>query len=199
MIKYNFEILRKIFHLSSLWIPFLYFYLSTKMMLVILLPLTIISIIIEVSRKLSPELNKVINNLIGGIMRDKEEESISGATYLLIASTISVILFNKEVAILALTVLMISDSFAALIGRKYGKVSFLGKTLEGSLSFFLSGMAVYCFLVIFCDFTLPLNVSTFAIFSATIVELFAKKLRLDDNLAIPLSIGLVFELVSIVS
>lgn len=199
MIKYNFEILRKIFHLSSLWIPFLYFYLSTKMMLVILLPLTIISIIIEVSRKLSPELNKVINNLIGGIMRDKEEESISGATYLLIASTISVILFNKEVAILALTVLMISDSFAALIGRKYGKVSFLDKTLEGSLSFFISGMAVYCFLVMFGDFTLPLNVSTFAIFSTTIVELFAKKLRLDDNLAIPLSIGLVFELVSIVS
>lgn len=199
MIKYNSEILRKIFHLSSLWIPILYSYISTKKMLVILLPLTIISIIIEVSRKFSPELNKLIDEFIGSIMRDKEKGGISGATYLLIASSFSIAFFDKEVAILALTVLMISDSFAALIGRKYGRISFFDKTLEGSLSFFISGMAVYCFLIAFCDFTLPLNVSMFAIFSTTIVELFSKKIHLDDNLTIPLSIGLVFKLVSIVS
>lgn len=198
MIKYSSEILRKAFHLSSLWMPILYLYISTRLMLYILVPLTVIAVIVEILRKISPELNRLINSTISSIMRDKEKKSVSGATYLLIAASFSVFFFNKEVAILALSILMISDSCAALIGRRYGKIRILDKTLEGSLSFFISGIAVYYFLMIFCGFSLPLSISMFAIFSTTIVELFSKKIYLDDNLTIPLTIGLVFSLVSFV-
>lgn len=199
MIKYNSEILRKIFHLSSLWMPILYLYISTKTMLIILLPLTMIAVVVEASRKISPELNNLINNSIGSIMRDKEKKSLSGATCLLIAASVSVLFFTKEVAIFALSTLMISDACAALIGRKFGKIHVLDKTLEGALSFFVSGVAVYYILVMLCELPLSFNVSMFAIFSTTIVELFSKKIHLDDNLTIPLSIGMVFELLSFVS
>ena len=180
MIQYRSEIFRKLFHLSSLWIPILYFYVTNKAMLTILLSLTTMAFLVEFSRKISPELNDLINNSIGNIMRVQEQKSLSGATYLLIAASLSVALFSKEVAILALSVLMISDSCAALVGRKFGRI-----------------LIVYYFLVIVCDFTLPLNISLLAIFSATMTELFVKKFcSLDDNFTIPLSIGLVFLLTS---
>ena len=197
MIQYRSEIFRKLFHLSSLWIPILYFYVTNKAMLTILLSLTTMAFLVEFSRKISPELNDLINNSIGNIMRVQEQKSLSGATYLLIAASLSVALFSKEVAILALSVLMISDSCAALVGRKFGRIHIFDKTLEGSVSFFISGVIVYYFLVIVCDFTLPLNISLLAIFSATMTELFVKKFcSLDDNFTIPLSIGLVFLLTS---
>lgn len=196
MIKYNSEILRKIFHLSSLWIPMLYLYVTAQTMITILFPLTAISLLIEGIRKISPELNNLINNTIGNIMREEERNSFSGATYLLIAATLTVLIFSKEVAILALSVLMISDSVAALVGRKFGKIHIFDKSLEGSLGFFISGVMVYYFLVTFCDVILPPNISLLAIFSATIAELFAKRTHLDDNLVIPLSLGLTFNLAS---
>ncbi len=200
MIQYRSEIFRKLFHLSSLWIPILYLYVTNKMMLTILLSLTTIALLIEFSRNISSELNDLINNSIGNIMRIQERKSLSGATYLLISASLSVALFSKEVAILALSILMISDSCAALVGRRFGKIHIFDKTLEGSVSFFISGVVVYYFLMIVCDFALPLNISLLAIFSATITELFVKKLfSLDDNFTIPLSIGLVFMLMSFTS
>ncbi len=50
-------------------------------------------------------------------------------------------------------------------------------------------MAIYYVLVTFYGFSLPLILSMFAIFSGTIAELVAKKIKLDDNFIIPLAIG----------
>lgn len=194
MIQYNSEISRKIVHLSSLWIPILYFFSTAKIMLVILGSLSLIALIVEISRKISPELNALIDQALGKIMRGSEKNSISGATYLLLSASLSILLFDKEVAIFALTILIISDTCAALIGRKFGQHKIFEKTLEGSLGFFLSAVIVYYFLVILGDFALPLRASLLAIFSATILELFAQKIRLDDNLIVPLIVGLVFSI-----
>jgi len=194
MIQYNSEISRKIVHLSSLWIPILYFFSTAKIMLVILGSLSLIAVIVEISRKISPELNALIDQALGKIMRGSEKNSISGATYLLLSASLSILLFDKEVAIFALTILIISDTCAALIGRKFGQHKIFEKSLEGSLGFFLSAVIVYYFLVILGDFALPLRASLLAIFSATILELFAQKIRLDDNLVVPLVVGLVFSI-----
>ena len=45
-------------------------------------------------------------------------------------------------------------------------------------------------LLSFHHFNIPLKQALLAIFAATLTELFAKKIHLDDNLAIPLTIGL---------
>ncbi len=190
MIKYNQEIIRKFTHLSSLWIPILYLHSTTAIMLKILLPLTILAIIIEFSRKYISKLNHFINYLIGAIMREHEQKSFVGATYLFISSTLTIALFNKEIAIFALTILVVSDTCAALIGRKFGKTKLLDKSLEGSLSFAVSALLIYYYYINVYHFDLPLIQAILAIFAATIVELFANKIRLDDNFLIPLVIGL---------
>ncbi len=197
MIKFNAEIARKAVHLSSLWIPALYLYTTKNTMLSILLPLALIAITIDFSRRFIPQLNNLINHFIGHMMRDEEKElfAFSGATNMLIAASLTVAIFNQGIAILALSILMISDSFAAIVGRKFGKIRLVsGKSLEGSLSFAASAIMVYYFFKICYHYTLPLDLSLLAIFVATIAELFAKKIHLDDNFIIPLVIGMVLSL-----
>lgn len=191
MIKYNEEIIRKLIHISSLWIPFLYLYSTTALMLKILLPLTITAIFIDFSRKYIPKLNQLIHNLIGNIMRSHEQNSFAGATYLFISSTLTIAFFSKEIAIFALTILMISDMLAAIIGRKFGKTALFEKSLEGSLSFIISALFIYYYFITIYNFNLPLKQSLLAILAATIAELFAKKIHLDDNFAIPLAVSLI--------
>ena len=194
MIKFYAEIARKTIHLSSLWIPFLYLYSTQKTMLLILLPLTFLVLVIDISRRFLPALNYIVTKLFDYMMRQKEKEdfAFSGATYMLCAASLTISLFSQEVAIFALTILMISDSCAALIGRKFGRINLMDKTLEGSLSFIFSAILIYFFYRVFYQFSLPLSIALLAIFMASIVELFTKKIYIDDNFTIPLTIGLVF-------
>jgi dolichol kinase len=146
--QYIKEIKRKAIHLSSLWIPIVYLYTDKSLMLSLLIPLSIISLIIDLTRRYIGSLNKFINDIIGDLMRDDEKTSasLSGATYLFMSSTLAIFIFAKEVAIFALLILMISDSFAALIGKRIGRIKILDKSLEGSISFALSSKVKPCFL-----------------------------------------------------
>ncbi|MEK6733970.1 MAG: hypothetical protein AABY27_02550 [Pseudomonadota bacterium] len=191
MLKFKEEILRKLVHFSSLWIPFLYFYNSTAFMLRILISLSILALSLDISKKFIPSLNILIKKLMGSIMREEEKSSnsLSGATYLLVASTLTIAFFPKEIAIFSLSILVISDSMAAIIGKKYGRIHFMNKSLEGSLSFAASAYAIYYYFANYLEFNLPFKATLIAIFFGTIAEAFAKKIHLDDNLLIPLSIS----------
>tara|TARA_B100000676_G_C18075605_1_gene847421 strand:+ start:2111 stop:2377 length:267 start_codon:yes stop_codon:yes gene_type:complete len=81
----------------------------------------------------------------------------------------------------------ISDSFAALVGVKYGKTKIYGKkSLEGSFSFFISTIII---LYMFMN-----NLSTieyiYISLLITLVELFSFH-RINDNLTIPVFAALV--------
>jgi dolichol kinase len=194
MLKYKEELARKLIHLSSIWIPLLYLHSTTALVLRILLPLTIIAIIIDLSRRYIPKLNKLVNHIVGKLMRDHEKKTFSGATYLYISSTLTIAFFSKEIAIFALTILIISDAFAAAIGHRFGQIRIFNKSLEGSLSFAVSAFAIYYFFSYYYNFDLPLKQSLLAIFAATMAELFAKKIHLDDNFSIPLAASLILVL-----
>jgi dolichol kinase len=192
MTKYYTELARKIIHLSSLWIPLFYLNASEITMLKILFPLLCVALIIDYGRRFVKPIDDLVKKYLGQIMRDEEKDRkvLTGATYMLMASVLTIMFFSKEVAIFALTVLIISDATAALVGKRFGRIRFFDKSLEGSISFAVSAILVYYFYVEIFYFSLPLGKSLLVIMVATIVELFAKKLRLDDNLAIPLVIGI---------
>lgn len=197
MINFYAEIARKSIHLSSIWIPFAYLYASRELMLSILIPLAVLALAIDFSRRFFPSLNKLINHYLGYMMRSEEKEqfAFSGATNLLAAASLTIVIFSQEIAIFALSVLMISDSCAAIVGRKIGKLYLVGsKSIEGSVSFFVSSIMVYYFFNICYSFSLPFKLSLISMFASMIVELFAKKIRIDDNFAIPLVIGAVLSL-----
>jgi dolichol kinase len=147
-IGYKSEVFRKLIHLFSLSIPTVYYFITKELALSILIPLTVFSLLIDYGRYYSKTLSDIVDKVFGFIMRKHEKDSkkknLNGATYVLLSAVIVILIFPKVFVITAFAVLIIGDSTAALIGRKYGKTKFLLKSLEGTLAFFVSS----CFVVL---------------------------------------------------
>lgn len=192
---YKKEIKRKSLHLSSLWIPFLCFLLPKEKMVFLLTIVTTVVVIADIGRHYSLYLANLFYTIFGNLLRPHELTSkqvkLTGASYVMLASLLVVVLFHQLIAITALGVLMVSDSCAALVGRRYGKKLLVGeKTLLGTLAFILSGWGV----VLVIGNLFPIGLSYFivagiAVCIGAIAELFAKKWHIDDNFIVPLAIG----------
>ena len=89
--------------------------------------------------------------------------------------------------------MLISDSASALIGRKFGKIKILSKSLEGSIAFFVSGIATVSLISYLTNQSINFWIaSVFAVLVATIIELISKDIiKIDDNLSIVLTMTLV--------
>lgn len=193
-IPYKQELLRKAVHLTSLLIPVLYIPMSKPLALKILIPIAIVALLGDVLRHFVAPAQTIVKKYFGAMMREHELDEnrfiLNGATYVLFAACVSIILFPKIIAITAFTVLIISDLSAALIGRKFGNHSFFDKSLEGTLAFIISAILIV--------FIIGMNAGapwTFFVAGAAggiaggIIEAAAIKLKLDDNFAIPLTVG----------
>lgn len=126
--------------------------------------------------------NEYILGILGKITRGFEKHSISGATYFIAGCFFVTVLFSKNIAISGMLVLIFSDTFAAIIGINYGKHKIVGnKSVEGS--------AAFCISSLIAGQVMGFNITSCALasFGATVVELFAKRLYIDDNLLIPVT------------
>ena len=136
---------------------------------------------------------KVFYDIFGFLLREHEvdhkKRNLNGATYVFISALICVIIFPKVFFITAFSILIISDTVAALIGRKFGKHKFLAKSFEGTLSFFISAS-----IVVFFTPKIEGNMTEYLIgFAAAFVGAIVENISFgfaDDNLSIPLSVGL---------
>jgi dolichol kinase len=191
-IQYKDELFRKLIHLTSLSIPIIYYFISTETASIILGILAGLALIIDLGRYLHPEIGKVFYKFFGFLLREHEldhkKRNLNGATYVLISALISVLIFPKVIFISAFSILIISDSLAALVGRKFGKHQFLSKSLEGTLTFFISACIVILFTPKVGGFFEEYLIGFIAAFVGAIVENISFKL-VDDNLSIPLSVG----------
>lgn len=145
-IDYKSEVVRKLIHLFSLSIPTVYYFITKELALTILIPLTVFSLLIDYGRYYNKTLSELVDKVFGFMMRKHEKDSkkknLNGATYVLLSAVIVIVLFPKVFVVTAFAVLIIGDSTAALIGRKFGKTKFLLKSLEGTLAFFVSSCIV---------------------------------------------------------
>jgi dolichol kinase len=192
-IHYRDEVVRKLIHLFSLSIPIIYYFIPQSTAIIILSVFTLVAILMDVSRFMSPKIGRYFNLLFGFLLRkhelDKKKRNLNGATYVLIAALLSVILFPKVIFLTAFPILIISDSTAALIGRKWGKHKFLAKSLEGTLAFFISASIV----VLFTPKLLVGSITEYMIgILAAAIGAFVENISFgyaDDNLSIPISVG----------
>ena len=184
------ELKRKAIHLASLSIP-LGYYLSPDAWQRdwerALLAAVLVSLAIEVFRLNHPRTRNVFRHFFGELLRNHEEVSLLGSTYLLMACLLSIHLFAKPIAVLALAFLIVGDTMAAIVGKTLGRTPIFGKTLEGSLACFL-----VCFGLTLLVPDVPLPVGLVGALVATIFELLP--VPLDDNFRIPLSAGFAMEL-----
>ncbi|HET9951349.1 MAG TPA: SEC59/DGK1/VTE5 family protein [Candidatus Eisenbacteria bacterium] len=184
------ELKRKAIHLASLAIPVGY-YLSPASWYVwwerALLASVILSLAIEVFRLNHPRTRHIFRHFFGELLRNHEEATLLGSTYLLIACLLSIHLFPKPVAVLALSFLIVGDTMAAIVGKWIGRVRIFGKTLEGSLACFA---VCYGLTAVMPGIPFPVGLVGAAV--ATVFELLP--IPLDDNFRIPLSAGFAMEL-----
>lgn len=192
-IDYKDELLRKGIHLCSLSIPVIYYFITRELALSILVPLVIFSLVADLSRYYFPSFGNFFYKVFGFLLRDHEKDhlkkNLNGATYVLIAAAITVLIFPKVIAVSAFAILIVSDISAALVGRRFGKVKFLSKSLEGTLAFFVSA----CIVIIFAPKVEGLALEYLIGFTAAFVGAIAENISFgyaDDNLTIPLSVGI---------
>ena len=192
-IHYRDEILRKLIHLCSLSIPVIYYFIPRNTALVILGIMTAIALFLDLGRYLSAAIGKLFYKFFGFLLRqhelDHKKRTLTGATYVLLSALICILIFPKIIVVTSFAILIISDTMAALIGRRFGKHKFLFKSLEGTLAFFLSGIVVVLLSpkieYLFSEYMIGIVSAGFG----AIIENVSFGLT-DDNLVIPISIGI---------
>jgi dolichol kinase len=192
-INYRDEIVRKLIHLCSLSIPIIYYFIPRSDAILILGILTAAALIIDFSRYFSPSAAKIFYKMFGFLLREHEidnhKKNLNGATYVLMSALICVIILPKVLFVTAFSILIISDTLAALIGRKYGKIKFISKSLEGTLTFFISASVVVLFTPKVEGVAAEYMIGIAASLIGAIVENISFGFA-DDNLTIPIAVGL---------
>jgi len=193
-IGYKEEVVRKLIHFCSLSIPIIYYFIPRDTAIIIIGIFTFAFLIADVSRYLFPTIGNFFYFIFGFLLRkherDDKKKNLNGATYVFISALACVIIFPKVIFITGFAILIISDSMAALIGRRFGKNKFLFKSREGTLAFLVSAIVVVLFTPKVEYKMIEYFIGFFAAGIGAIVENISFGFA-DDNLSIPLSIGIV--------
>ncbi len=191
-INYRDELVRKLIHLCSLSIPIIYYFIARSEAIIILSIFTFFAVVLDLSRYFHPSIGKIFYKVFGFLLRkhelDIKKKNLNGATYVFISALLCVILFPKVLFITGFSILIVSDSVAALIGRKFGKHKFLSKSFEGTLAFFISASIVVFFTPKIEGVATEYLIGIIAALIGAIVENISFGFA-DDNLTIPISIG----------
>jgi dolichol kinase len=183
------EILRKLTHTGALSIPIIYYFSSQLLILTLLAGAFAISLLIDLLRFFGHDKSKsLIYRYFGLIIRPHEKANFTGATYILASSVLTILIFDKSIAILAIAFIVVGDTAGAIVGRIWGRKRYRNKTLEGSASFFVA-----CCIVALLVPGIPWWVKIAGAFVATVVEAFT--IYVDDNLTVPLISGALMQLI----
>jgi dolichol kinase len=191
-IDYKDELVRKLIHLFSLSIPIIYYFIPKSTAAIILGSLAAFAISLDLSRYFLPQIGKIFYKLFGFLLRhhevDSDKKNLNGATYVLLSAIFGVLVFPKIIFITAFSILIIGDTMAALIGRKFGKHKFLFKSFEGTLAFLISSSIVILFTPKVGYFYEEYIIGFVVAFVGAIIENVSSK-YVDDNFSIPFAVG----------
>ena len=174
------ELFRKLIHLSGIAIPFLTNFINKEIIIYSLALLIVFYIISELLRHhgLSTIL---ISKITKKAQRYTETRNIIfGPVLLGIGILLTLLLFEYNIYTPSILIVSISDTLSALVGLRFGKhriFKSVYSTIEGSLAFFFSALAI---LIFFCPFYAAITTAIIA----TVIEIIP--IYNLDNIAIPL-------------
>lgn len=185
------EILRKLFHIlfGTLFLILIY-YFETNLSLKIITILFVIGLILAILIKKGFR-NEKIDYILELVERNHEKHFPGKAALIFFLSIIILIYFFIDYPIIIIAsfgTLIFADSFAALIGKKFGKIVLLNKknykkTLEGTLACLIVSLI---WLLLFY----PIQIAIIAAIIATIIEF----LPINDNFSMPLIVAIIIKL-----
>lgn len=129
------------------------------------------------------------------LVKPKESETSVDGFNLVLASIVAIHLFSAPIALVAILIAIIGDTFST-IGGIYGTMKVFPKTNNKTT---WEGI----FLTLLANFFISGSILGFGLFplilavSGVVIETYAT--RLDDNLAIPLGVGLIGELILLIT
>lgn len=146
----------------------------------------------EIARRRSSWVNSVLMAAFRPFAHPHEAWRINSATWFTSSLVLLALTGRPLVASTGLVVLALADPAAAVVGRRFGTIKLVnGRSLQGSLAFFVvGGLGALAFLAWRYPSLGPVPVASMALAGSAggaIAELFAR--RVDDNLAIPVSVA----------
>jgi len=190
--SYTAEIKRKTLHLIALIIPFGMWWLGPPLALYVVGTGALVAVAADTIRAYSSAFNDWIRWIFGPLMRTEELPEVgdgvtyNGATCVLVGAALLALLFPLRVAVPILTMTMLADAAAALVGRRLGRHPWgtLSATVEGSTAFVITGLAVILWFP-----ALALGPTVASVLVAAVVE--ALPAPINDNIRVPLTAALV--------
>jgi dolichol kinase len=186
-------LLRKTWRLCGIIFPLAYYFGNKKITLMAVFLFLGTFLLIEFLRFSIPVLNKRVISTFGYLFKETEKKRLFTTTTFLISFLITVLLFRKDIAITAMLFSIFGDATSAIVGI-HGKKRIFGKSIEGSLAFFVTCLVIG-FVLALTKIRLAPVVFILGAFSATIIELLP--LHVDDNFTISLTAGAVMSAISI--
>lgn len=203
------EIARKLLHLFALTMPAGIYYLpkitgAWYHPTIILGVLFFGSVIVEKLRQIHPWVQDIFYKFAGSMLRKEEKHKTTGSTWVIGSAFICSILFKETpwISCVVLTLFILGDAVAALVGMSMGRIKIGKKSLEGSAACFLLSL-ILCYLVFpFVPGVLSsvggkisLGAAAVTALAITVFELVplkvTSKITINDNLAVPVIAGYV--------
>ncbi len=179
---------RRLFHISmGMSCGLIYKYFLTYQQAIHILGIsTCILYILEQVRLNYPEFKSIFTQASKYLLRAEEQLKESASIPFLMGLLLTVLTFPKEISLVAIFTLAISDPISAIIGIQFGKRKIKEhRSVEGSSAFLISALIIH--LIVLSPVFSGLKLVFVSLISSSIVTLFdLLALKIDDNLTIPL-------------
>ena len=191
---------RRLFHLSAAAvIPLLGLAIGYEYALAMAIAATVTLVGGEIVRFSIPGVNAWLIDCLGMLLKPGERRQITAATYLAVTSLMLLVLFNLEIASVALLFLAFGDPIAGLIGKRFGRLRWnvwfssgiagaSGKSVEGALAFLVASLSIATLLWT-KDIYFTLWPAAIGAAVAAIVEFLP--IPFEDNATVPIASALV--------
>jgi len=153
----------------------------------------LIMIGVEYARFTRAGVNRWVFSHLGSFTKEKERARLSSTTLFLAACLVTMLVFNKPIAIASILMLVFGDPVAEIVGTRWGRTPLLSKSLEGTLAG-LTACLLVAPLARLAPPGLSLPAMVLGALAATLAELLPWPV--DDNLVIPLAAGAAMTAVS---
>lgn len=162
----------------------LIFYLRTdkRSTLILVAGIFFCFFLLDFIRLLSKKTNLFMFQKIKHLYKLKELKRISSITSYLGAIFATVLIFDRDIALLAISFLIFGDLFSKFFGLYFGRHKIFGKSLEGSLAHLNACLIAGYIFIQFIPIPVPIFLAGALV--ASVVELLP--LAVDDNLSVPL-------------
>ncbi|MGA2667191.1 MAG: glycerol-3-phosphate acyltransferase [Patescibacteria group bacterium] len=170
----------------AILIPIIYIYTSKEVILWILGILGLILIIVDLARLSNQGINLLLFRF-KGVFKEKERLRFSSLTYFILANFLAILLFERQIAILAITFIIFGDLAAKFFGAQYSKRFIFGeRSLEGFLAYF--SFCLFFGVYVGTIFGISFWLVALGALAAALIDLFSV-FGIDDNFTVALLSG----------